>query len=103
MVQCFPIHLDYFPVFLARNTMKQQEFDGRRTSKGLKYDDIRFDKVFQDENCSSEGLWSINFKLEGRVHTSDSELSYVSYIKYILYNGRITHVVSDIQTRAEGL
>ena len=41
-----------------RNTTKRQEFDGRRTiNENLKFDEIRFDKVFQDENCAAEGSW----------------------------------------------
>ena len=40
----------------GRSTTKRQEFDGRRTiNENLKYDEICFDKVFQDENCAAEG------------------------------------------------
>ena len=39
-----------------RNALKKQEFDGGRTSRNLKHEDIRFDKVFQDENCAAEGF-----------------------------------------------
>ena len=44
-------------IFFDRNATKQQDFDGKRSgsSKNLKFDDIRFDKVFQDENCAAEG------------------------------------------------
>ena len=50
-------HLLFYGLF-SRNLEIQRDVDGRRSTGNSRLDDLRFDKVFQDENCVAEGTES---------------------------------------------